>query len=69
MAEDRRRFMPDIKVKKIGICTDQLSPREDSNTPSNVSTNRNNLNEITKTHNLKRLRCPLLYSKGGQKLG
>jgi DNA-binding protein len=34
----RRRFMPDLKVKKIGIGTDQLPPREDSNTPSNVST-------------------------------
>jgi DNA-binding protein len=34
----RRRFMPDLKVKKIGIGTDQLAPREDRNTPSNVST-------------------------------
>jgi DNA-binding protein len=34
----RRRFMPDLKVKKIGIDTDQLSPSEDKNTPSNVST-------------------------------
>jgi DNA-binding protein len=34
----RRRFMPDLKVKKIGIGTDQLAPSEDRNTPSNVST-------------------------------
>jgi DNA-binding protein Alba len=34
----RRRFMPDLKVKKIGIGTDQLAPNEDRNTPSNVST-------------------------------
>jgi DNA-binding protein len=34
----KRRFMPDLKVKKIGIGTDQLPPREDRNTPSNVST-------------------------------
>ena len=34
----RRRFMPDLKIKKIGIGTDQLAPSEDRNTPSNVST-------------------------------
>jgi len=34
----KRRFMPDLKVKKIGIGTDQLPPREDRNTQSNVST-------------------------------
>jgi DNA-binding protein len=34
----RRRFMPDLKIKKIEIGTDQLAPSEDRNTPSNVST-------------------------------
>ena len=34
----RRRFLPDVKVTKIGIGTDQISPREDSNGPTNVST-------------------------------
>ena len=34
----RRRFMPDLKVKKIGIGTDQLSPTEGRDAPSNVST-------------------------------
>jgi DNA-binding protein len=33
----RRRFMPDLKIKNIGIGTDQF-PSEDRNTPSNVST-------------------------------
>jgi len=34
----RRRFMPDLKVKKIGIGTDQLAPIEGGGTPTNVST-------------------------------
>ena len=34
----RRRFMPDVKVKKIGIGTDQLSPFEEGGSPTNVST-------------------------------
>jgi DNA-binding protein len=34
----RRRFMPDLKVKKVGIGTDQLAPFEEGGTPSNVST-------------------------------
>ncbi len=34
----RRRFMPDLKVKKIGIGTDQMAASEDRKTPSNVST-------------------------------
>jgi DNA-binding protein len=34
----RRHFMPDLKVKKIGVGTDQLEKTEDHNTPSNVST-------------------------------
>jgi DNA-binding protein len=34
----RRRFMPDVKVKTIGIGTDQLPPREEGGSPSNVST-------------------------------
>jgi DNA-binding protein len=34
----RRRFLPDIKVSHIGIGTDQLSPREEGSSPTNVST-------------------------------
>jgi len=34
----RRRFMPDVKVKKIDIGTDQLAPYEEGGTPTNVST-------------------------------
>jgi DNA-binding protein len=34
----RRRFMPDIKVSQIGIGTDQLAPREEGSSPTNVST-------------------------------
>ena len=33
----RRRFLPDVKVKKIGIGTEQLAPREDGGSPTNVS--------------------------------
>jgi DNA-binding protein len=33
----RRRFLPDVKVKKIGIGTDQVSPREEGNSLTNVS--------------------------------
>ncbi len=34
----RRRFMPDVKIKKIDIGTDQLAPYEEGGTPTNVST-------------------------------
>jgi len=34
----RRRFLPDVKVKKIGIGTQQMAPREEGGSPSNVST-------------------------------
>jgi len=34
----RRRFMPDVKVKKIGIGTDQLASFEEGGSPTNVST-------------------------------
>jgi len=34
----RRRFMPDVKIKKIDIGTDQMAPFEEGGTPSNVST-------------------------------
>jgi DNA-binding protein len=34
----RRRFLPDVKVARIGIGTDQLAPSEESNTLTNVST-------------------------------
>ncbi len=34
----RRRFLPDVKVKKIDIGTDQLAPYEEGGTPTNVST-------------------------------
>ena len=34
----RRRFLPDVKVKKIGIGTDQLASREEGDSATNVST-------------------------------
>ena len=34
----KRRFMPDLKIQKIAIGTDQLAPFADGGTPSNVST-------------------------------
>jgi len=34
----RRRFMPDLKVKNIGIGTEQLAPFEEGGQPTNVST-------------------------------
>ena len=33
----RRRFLPDVKVKKVGIGTDQLEAREANGTSTNVS--------------------------------
>jgi DNA-binding protein len=34
----RRRFLPDVKVKKVGIGTDLLEAREADGTTTNVST-------------------------------
>ncbi|HIJ07949.1 TPA: DNA-binding protein Alba [Candidatus Bathyarchaeota archaeon] len=34
----RRRFLPDVKVKSVGIGTDQLAAREEGSSQSNVST-------------------------------
>jgi DNA-binding protein len=34
----RRRFLPDVKVTSIGIGTDQISPQEEGNGLTNVST-------------------------------
>jgi DNA-binding protein len=34
----RNRFMPDLKVKKIGIGTEQLAPLKEDSPPSNIST-------------------------------
>ncbi|MCJ7762667.1 DNA-binding protein Alba [Candidatus Bathyarchaeota archaeon] len=34
----RRRFLPDVKITKIGIGTDQIAPQEEGNTLTNVST-------------------------------
>jgi DNA-binding protein len=34
----RRKFLPDAKVKRIDIGTDQLDPREEGGQPTNVST-------------------------------
>ena len=34
----RRRFLPGVKVTKIGIGTDQIAPQEEGNTLTNVST-------------------------------
>ena len=34
----RRRFLPDVKVKKVGIGTDQMEAREENGNLTNVST-------------------------------
>ncbi len=34
----RRRFLPDVKVKRIGIGTDQLAAQEEGSALTNVST-------------------------------
>jgi len=34
----RRRFLPDVKIKNVDIGTQQLAPREEGGTPTNVST-------------------------------
>lgn len=34
----RRRFLPEVKVKSVGIGTDQLARREEGSSTSNVST-------------------------------
>jgi DNA-binding protein len=34
----RRRFLPDVKIKRISIGTQQMAPRDEGGQPSNVST-------------------------------
>ena len=34
----RRRFLPDVKIARIGIGTDQISPRDEDSGLTNVST-------------------------------
>jgi DNA-binding protein len=34
----RHRFLPDVKIKNIGIGTDKLLPQEEGDSPINVST-------------------------------
>ncbi|MCD6242457.1 DNA-binding protein Alba [Candidatus Bathyarchaeota archaeon] len=34
----RRRFLPDVKIKSVGIGTEQIPPAEEGGTPTNVST-------------------------------
>ena len=34
----RRRFLPDVKVARIGIGTDKISPQDEGNALTNVST-------------------------------
>ncbi len=34
----RRRFLPDVKVSRIGIGTDQLSPQDKNSEITNIST-------------------------------
>ena len=34
----RRRFLPDVEVKRIDIGTEQLAPFEEGGSPTNVST-------------------------------
>lgn len=34
----RRRFLPNVKIKSVGIGTQQMAPREEGGMPTNVST-------------------------------
>jgi len=34
----RRRFLPDVKIKNVGIGTEQVTPTEEGGQPTNVST-------------------------------
>jgi DNA-binding protein len=34
----RRRFLPDVKIKRVGIGTDQVAPQEGDDMMTNVST-------------------------------
>jgi len=34
----RRKFLPDVKIQKVGIGTEQMAPREEGGQPTNVST-------------------------------
>jgi DNA-binding protein len=34
----RRRFIPDVKIKRVGIGTEQMASRDENGSPSNVST-------------------------------
>jgi archaea-specific DNA-binding protein len=34
----RRRFLPDVKVKRVGIGTDQVAPYEEGSSLTNIST-------------------------------
>jgi DNA-binding protein Alba len=34
----RHRFLPDVKIKSVGIGTDQLLSQEEGNSATNVST-------------------------------
>jgi len=34
----RRRFLPDVRIKMVCIGTQQLAPREEGGSPTNVST-------------------------------
>ena len=34
----RHRFLPEVKIKRIGIGTDKLLSQEEGNSPTNVST-------------------------------
>jgi DNA-binding protein len=34
----RRRFLPDVKIKRVGIGTDQLSSQDEGGSLTNVST-------------------------------
>lgn len=34
----RRKFLPDVKIKKVGIGTDQVTPQDEGENLTNVST-------------------------------
>ncbi len=62
----RRRFMPDLKIQKIGIGTDQLAPFQEGGALSNVSTIEITLEVNQKNTTLKGSTATPPLLQGGQ---
>ena len=62
----RRRFMPDLKIQKIGIGTDQLAPFQEGGALSNLSTIEITLELNQKNTTLKGSTATPPLLQGGQ---